>query len=482
MPAEPTAPIRRAALAHFAAQRLLSYACAMWPGYSPAAHHRAIAEKLEAIARGELKRLMICMPPRHGKSMLCSEFFPAWCLGRNPELHIIFATYAQELADDFGRKCRNWLKDSMYQAIFPETQIAADSAAACHFSVGERGEYYAIGVGSSATGRGADLLIIDDPLKGREEADSDTMRRRLRDWYTSVAYTRLMPGGAIVLIQTRWHPDDLAGWLIKEHAHENWDVLSLQAISDDGRALWPERYNLNALERIKKTLPNRDWSALYQQSPIIDGGNILKRKWWKPWDKKAPECMYILHSWDSAYSEASLKRNSYSARTSWGVFKTADDQYGIILLNAWHAHAEYPDLKKEAVRAYKDDQPDCVLIEKKASGQSLIQDLRRSGLPVATYQPDRDKVARAYAVQAMLESGQVYAPHRTWADEVIDECAQFPNGQHDDFVDTCTQAWLYIRNSGMMIGDEEKKAKVIDADDCPLFEHFEKPRVSGLYG
>lgn len=273
---------------HFARNNLLSYAIGQWEGYKPASHHQLIAEKLEAVERGDIKRLMIFMPPRHGKSQLASEFFPAWYMGRNPDKYIITATYSQELAEDFGRKVRNQLQDSIHQVTFPDCHIASDSTSSKRFGTVEKGTYFAVGAGASITGRGAHLLLIDDPIKGREEADSETMRRKLKDWYQSVAYTRLMPEGAIVVIQTRWHEDDLAGWLLKEHEHERWDVIDLSAINKEGDALWPEQYPLSALEKIKETIGERDWSALYQQRPVVDGGNILKKKWWRVWpeDKK----------------------------------------------------------------------------------------------------------------------------------------------------------------------------------------------------
>lgn len=469
------------ALAYFARERLLACSVGLWPSYVPAPHHRAIAKKLEAVERGEIKRLMISLPPRHGKSLLCSEFFPAWYLGRNPEKQVIFATYSQDLAEDFGRRVRNWLRDDAYRAIFPGIEIATDSSAASRFSVGQRGAYFAVGVGSSITGRGADVLLIDDPLKGREEADSETMRRRLKDWYTSVAYTRLMPGGAIVIVQTRWHPDDLSGWILEEHAHEKWDALSLPAISPKRDALWPDRYPLATLETIKATLPSRDWSALYQQSPIIDGGNILRSDWWRKWDSKhPPECSYILQSWDTAFSDKDAKANSYSARTTWGVFRDRAEKTALILIEAWHGRVDYPTLRAEALKSYREHKPDCVLIEKKASGQSLIQDMRRSGVPVAEYQPDRDKVSRAYAVQAMLESGQIYYPPRRWADDVINECAQFPHGATSDYVDTCTQAWLRVRNAGLLIPVPEKEPDEPDVE--PLFGSNKDKKVRAIYG
>lgn len=274
--------------------RLIAYAAYQWPGYQPAWHHRKIARALEGVEKGEIKRLMIFMPPRHGKSMLASEFFPGWYLGRNPDHYMVAATYGQDLADDFGRKVKNQLADPVYQQIFPGVGLADDSRSSKRFHVQsdyggieygtrQNGAYYAVGVGGPLTGRGAHVLMIDDPVKDREEADSETARRRVKDWYTSVAYTRLMKGGAIIVIQTRWHEDDLAGWLLKEHSHEGWHVLSLPAMSDEyaSGALWPEFKDKPELEVIKKTMGQRDWSALFQQSPAPQEGTFFKREWFK---------------------------------------------------------------------------------------------------------------------------------------------------------------------------------------------------------
>src|SRR5690606_19734468 len=270
------------------------YAAYQWPGYRDAAHHRLIARHLEAVERGEIKRLMITMPPRHGKSMLASELFPAWYLGRNPDHYVVTATYAQELADDFGRKVKNQIEDPAYQAICPGVGLADDSKSAKRFhiegsaggfehSTTQRGAFYAVGVGGPLTGRGAHLLLIDDPVKNREDADSEVIRRKTMDWYTSTAYTRLMPGGRIVIIQTRWHEADLSGWLQDGHQDEGWTLLKLPASVNDGAPLWPEHYPLEALERIKRALPARDWSALYQQRPQPDEGNFFKRDWLPSW-------------------------------------------------------------------------------------------------------------------------------------------------------------------------------------------------------
>lgn len=442
--------IKAAAPLAMARECLLSYAIAQWAGYTPAAHHRLIAKKLQAVERGDIKRLMLFLPPRHGKSQLASEFFPAWYLGRNPDKYIITATYSQELAEDFGRKVRNQLQDGLFQAIFPQCRLSADSQSSKRFSTEQRGTYYAVGVGSSITGRGAHLLVVDDPIKNREEADSDTIRRKIKDWYTSTAYTRLMPNGAVVVIQTRWHDDDLAGWLLAEHAHEKWDIVELPAIDEHGEALWPEHYPIYELEKIQRTIGERDWSALYQQKPVSDGGNILKAKWWRRWtEDKLPVCDHIFYSWDTAYSTTDYESNSYSVYTKWGVFWHEQEQrHCIILLGRWCGRVDYPDLRAKAVEVTQKDNPDSHLIEKKASGQSLIQDLRRANVNVRTYQPDRDKISRAYAVQAMLQSGQVYAPLRQWADDVIEHIAKFPSGAppSSDLTDTFTQALLYLRN------------------------------------
>lgn len=290
--------VRQPTAEDFAFSRLLSYAAYQWPSYHIGAHHRKIAEHLEKVESGAIKRLMITMPPRHGKSMLASEYFPAWYLGRNPNHYIITASYSQDLADDFGRKVRNQMAGPEYKAIFPGVELAKDSTSAKRFSTNQDGSYFAVGVGGPVTGRGAHLLLIDDPVKNREDADSEIYRKRAKEWYTSTAYTRLMPGGRVVVIQTRWHEDDLAGWLLEEQKHEGWVTLNLPAI-EDGKALWPEQYPLERLQEIQKTIGSRDWSALYQQSPSPDTGDYFKREWVRYYDK-APEVMTIYGASDYA--------------------------------------------------------------------------------------------------------------------------------------------------------------------------------------
>ena len=308
---------------------LLAYAISQWHGYTPAPHHRKIADALERVARGECKRLIIAMPPRHGKSMLASEYFPAWYLGQHPGRQIIHASYSQELVDGFGRKIRNQLKDDLYGSVFPGTKLSDDSQAVNKFNTEANGTYVAVGVGSSATGKGAHLMLIDDPIKDREEADSDLMRQKLKDWYTSVAYTRLMPGGAIVVIQTRWHEDDLAGWLIKEHSHEDWEVLSLSAWDDDDNptvALWPEAYPVETLRKIKETLPPRDWQALYMQRPRAGIGAEFRRSWVNHYTTVNSAGMFKMMLVDPAGEKR--KNNDFTA--IWVVGLGQDENYYLL--------------------------------------------------------------------------------------------------------------------------------------------------------
>ena len=712
-----------------AARRFTDFARLVYPRYEDAAHLRILAEKLEAVERGDITRLIVTMPPRHGKTWTTSHLFPSWFLGSNPERYVIAATYAQDFADDIGRAVRNIIAGEEFAEAFPSCKLADDNASIRRFSTNHGGSYFAVGAGGPITGRGADLLLIDDPIKGREDADSETMRRQLRDWYTAVAYTRLMPGGRVVLIQclagdtaiamenggnkrldriqpgdrvlswngtrfvganvaavidngpdqtylietkrsavranarhpflvlgqgglewvrtkdlragmrivalrgaltqaprvrltgatsapnaaacarltttkqngppaqsrhpscltdgwqsggsgdtgsvkptlrdcspsragcaqsaeqteasadpgiwsptlsritittqggceacfattatelqdelaipafwnepsntsgidtdevvsvdpgavervydltvdgahnfvadglvshnTRWREDDLAGWLLKEHAHEEWETVDFPAILPDGSPLWPERFGLDALKRIERTLPSRDWSALYMQRPTVEEGGILKRHWWQRWTRSEPPPIeHVVLSLDTAFSEKDSA--DYSAATVWGYFRSKDNEDdtkspkvydNIILLDAWQGRVDFPDLRAQCKALIKKHEPDTVLIEKKASGQSLIQELRRQGIPVVAYTPDRDKVARAYSVQSIFESDCVWAPaDKSFADMVIDQCAAFPTGAHDDLVDCTVQALIRFRQSGRLSLDTD---------------------------
>lgn len=426
----------------YAFSRLIAYAAYQWPGYRDAPHHRLIARKLEAVERGEIRRLMIFMPPRHGKSMLASEFFPAWYLGRNPSHYVIASTYAQELADDFGRKVKGQIADGSYQAIFPGVRLAEDSQSVKRFHVEggielgttQRGAYYSVGVGGPLTGRGAHLLMIDDPVKNREEADSEVVRRRIRDWYTSTAYTRLMPGARIVVIQTRWHEDDLSGWLLKEHQHEGWDVVSLPAISDAGEALWPEQYSQAELERIKAAVGPRDWSALYQQRPAPESGDYFKREWFRYYED-APERLQIYGASDYAIT---AKGGDYTVHGIFGV-----DRAGrIYLLDLWRQQTTsdvWIDAFLDLVARWK---PIQWAEEQGQIIKSLDPFINKRSIERQTFVAREqfaslsDKASRAQAIRGRMAQGMVYFPRNApWLADLERELLTFPVGVNDDQVD-----------------------------------------------
>ena len=438
---------------------LVGYAKFQMENYLSPPHIKLLASKLEAVERGDIRRLAIFMPPRHGKSILTSEFFPAWYMGRNPDKYIICSTYAQDLADDFGRKVRNQLQDKRYTDIFPDAELSTDSSSMRRFNTTKGGVYYAVGAGSAITGRGAHLLLIDDPIKGREEADSAAMRKNLLDWYRATAYTRLMPNGSVILIQTRWHEDDLAGWILKETGHEGWDVIEFPAILneraagmldlEEGDPLWKESYPIERLEEIKKTIGTREWSSLYAQKPSVEEGNIIKRWWWKTWTREnPPEMDYILQSWDTAYTVT--ETSDYSACTTWGVF-SGEGGYNLYLIDSFREKLTFPELKNQAVHLYNELQPDLVLVEAKASGWSLVQELMRTGIPITPFNPKKmDKLARVHSVAPLFEGGRIWAPDTDESADVMNQFAMFPNTKHDDLVDSTTQALLRLRKGWMV--------------------------------
>jgi hypothetical protein len=273
-----------------------SYCAALYPRFELPPHLRTLVNTLERVERGELDRVIVCMPPRHGKSLTTSQMFSSYYLGRNPSKSIIASGRGQELASDFGRRVRNLVSDPLHRRIFPGSVLVDGSAAVHRFGLTAGGNYYAVGAGGPLTGRGADLLLIDDPIKSAEDANSAGYRQSLRQWYEQVAYTRLEPNGAIVLITTRWHEADLAGWLLKEHASEGWKVVSMPALAeenegwrDEGDALWPERFPVETLARIREAIGSAAWQALYQQRPVSAQGNIFRCK------SRYPTCLTV---WD----------------------------------------------------------------------------------------------------------------------------------------------------------------------------------------
>lgn len=429
----------------FAHSRLIAYAAYQWPGYQDAAHHRLIARKLEQVERGEIDRLMIFMPPRHGKSMLASEFFPAWYLGRNPGHYVVAATYAQDLADDFGRKVRNQIQGEAFQAVFPGVSLKAGSASVKRFhvegpqdavSTAQAGAYFAVGVGGPLTGRGAHLLLIDDPVKNREEADSEVIRRRMRDWYTSTAYTRLMPGGRVVVIQTRWHDDDLSGWLLREHGHEGWDVLELPALAPSGAALWPEQYPAERLERIKQAVGPRDWSALYQQQPTPDTGDYFRREWLRPAHELPPRATLRIYG-GSDYA-VTKDGGDYTVHAVVGI----DPDGRMYLLDLWRKQAasdEWVEAWCDLVLKWKPLEWAEETGQIKAGvGPFLERRQRERQAYCARSQfPTRgDKAVRAQSIRGRMALDGLYIPAAApWRAEFESEMLRFPAGVHDDQVD-----------------------------------------------
>ncbi|MCH4542725.1 phage terminase large subunit [Ochrobactrum sp. A-1] len=432
----------------FAFSRLISYAAYQWPGYRDAAHHRLIARHLEAVERGDITRLMITMPPRHGKSMLASEFFPAWYLGRNPDHYVVTATYAQELADDFGRKVKNQIEDTAFQSIFPGVGLAGDSKSAKRFhiegqgdggyehSLRQKGAFYAVGVGGPLTGRGAHLLLIDDPVKNREDAESEVIRKKTKDWYTSTAYTRLMPGGRIVIIQTRWHEDDLTGWLLADHQHEGWVRLDLPAINEAGEALWQEQYPVEALERIKRALPPRDWSALYQQRPTPEEGAYFKEAWLHKYDKAPP--LATMRIYGASDYAVTANGGDYTVHIVVGV----DPEGRLWLLDLWRGQTtsdKWVEAWCDIVLKWKPSQWGEESGQINAGvGPFLTKRAReRKAYTWRRQIPSRhDKAIRARAIQGrMAMDGLMVPADAPWLSDFISELVSFPSGKHDDQVD-----------------------------------------------
>ena len=418
-------------------------------------HHLEIAEKLEKVATGEITRLIVNMPPRHSKSELASYLMPAWFLGRNPKLKIIQATHNTELAVRFGRKVRDLIDSEQYGHIFPDTDLKADSKAAGRWETSAGGEYFAAGVGAAVTGRGADLFIIDDP-HSEQDAMSEGRLEEAYEWYTSGPRQRLQPGGKIIVVMTRWGLRDLTGRLIKAQGSDvlsdQWEVVEFPAILPSENPLWPEFWKKDDLLKVKASLPVQKWGAQWQQQPTAEEGAIVKKEWWRIWKKEdIPEVDYIIQSYDTAFSKK--ESADYSAITTWGVFRSEETGAdNIILMDASRGRWNFPELKEKALEENEYWEPDMMIVEAKASGLPLTDELRRAGIPIMNYTPSkgRDKVTRMHTVAPLFEAGMVWAPEKHFADEVIDECMAFPNGEHDDYVDSMTMALIRFRQGGFI--------------------------------
>lgn len=439
-------------------QNFLPFVKEMWSAFIAGRHHKDMADAFERVANGSLKRLIINMPPRHTKSEFASYLFPAWYLGKYPHKKIIQTAHTAELATNFGRKVRNLVATPDYQALFP-TKLSSDSKAAGRWNTNKGGDYFAIGVGGAVTGKGADVLIIDDPHSEQEAMQGNpAVFDRVYEWYSSGPRQRLQPGGSIIIVMTRWSKRDLTGQIINNSIKrdgDEWEQIEFPALMPSGKPLWSEFWSQKELEAIKNELPVSKWEAQYQQNPTSEEGAIIKREMWKIWEKdEPPPCEFIIQSWDTAFEKNN--RADYSACTTWGVFhKTDSEGYEvahIILLDAFKERLEFPELKKKAQELYEDWQPDALIVEKKAAGAPLIYEMRRMGIPLQEYTPSKgsDKIARVNAVSDLFASGFVWCPDTRWAEEVMEECASFPNGEHDDLVDSMSQALLRFRQGGLV--------------------------------
>lgn len=442
----------------------------VYPGYKVGEHHKRLAQIFEDIANGKKKRVIVNIAPRHGKSELISYLAPAWFLGKYPHKKIIMASHTADLAVNFGRRVRNLVGSEAYRDIFPEVELQADSKSASRWGTNFNGEYFAIGVGGALAGRGADLFIIDDP---HSEQDAKLGRadvfKPAWEWFQSGPIQRLMPGGAIIVVMTRWSKLDLTGEIInqmvKQEGVDDWEVVEFPAIIEDKdgneKSLWPEFWPLEELKAKKAALDVRYWNAQYLQNPTSEEGALIKREWWRIWEKdRPPECEFTIMSLDAAQEKNN--RADYNALTMWGVFFNEEtNNYNIILLNSIKERLEFPELKELVLREYKDWEPDAFIVEKKSNGAALYQEMRRMGIPVGEFTPGKgqDKIARVNSVSDLFRSGIVWAPDKRWAKEVMEECNDFPSGANDDLVDSTTMALMRFRQGGFirLPNDEEEE-------------------------
>ena len=405
------------------------------PTYDPAPHHYQIAEKLEKVEAGLCPRLMIFMPPRHGKSELASRRFPAWYLGRNNTKQIIASSYSSDLAEEFGRNVRDIVRDSTFSDVFDGVTLSPDAKAIGRWNTNTGAIYKAAGVGRGISGFGADVFLIDDPVKDHAEADSDIYRDRVWNWYTSTAYTRLMPGASIILIMTRWHDDDLAGRLLEEQEKggDQWEVLTLPALSKEGKALWPEWFDEEKLEQTKKVVGQRDWSALYQQEPIPEGGSFFQKSWVQ-WYDTPPKHLRKYGASDYAVTEGG---GDWTVHGTCGIDPN-DDMYILDWYREQADPEEWIDVLFDMAKSNKTVEWGEEKGQIIKSLNSLIrkrQQEERNYFHRVQYASSTDKPTRAQAFRGRMAQGKVYFPRTEWARKLIAELLRFPAGKHDDQVD-----------------------------------------------
>lgn len=493
-----------------AREHFLPFVEQVWPDFIPGAHHKIMAEAFEKVVYERGKRIILNLGPRHTKSQFASVLLPAWFLGKLPRKKIIEVANTEGLASGFGRQVRNIIdgtdsetedgKISAYHQIFPGVQLAADSKAAAEWHTNHGGAYFAIGVNGRVTGRGYDLGVVDDPHDEQQARQAETnpaIFDSIYEWYTSGIRQRGQPGSSLLIVMTRWSRRDLTGRLIdrmvkrqKGEAGDEWEVIELPAILDEDtpteRPMWPAFWSLKELKDTKEAIGPYKFATQYQQRPTSESTSILKRAYWRTWGKDTdadvaehksscpgpkhavawqngdpPACDFILQSWDCAASKNN--RSHPSAMTEWGVFKAEDPTTGktinnIILLSAYKARMEFPELKKKAKQFYDETQPDTLLIENKSAGMQLLQEFRSMGIPAEDFSGSsrgskalpNDKIARANLIADIFASGYVWAPDRRFAEEVIMQAADFPNGAEDDLVDSLVQALLRFRAGNLV--------------------------------
>ena len=432
----------------------------VYPGYIIGPHHRKLAACIEDVVAGRSRRITCSIAPRFGKSEMISYLAPAWYLGRFPNRKIIMASHTADLAVNFGRRVRNLINSDLYHDIFPKVELQADSKSASRWGTNFGGEYFATGVGGALAGRGADFLIIDDPhseqeaKQGRPEVFAPAF-----EWFQSGPVQRLMPGGSIMIVGTRWSKADLIGKVI-DHSLRNedsdpWEVIEFPAIFKDKdtgeeKSLWPEFWPVEDLQAKRAAMDPRYWSAQYLQDPTAEEGALIKREWWRVWeDEEPPLCEFTIMALDAAQEQHN--RADYNSLTLWGVFFNEEEKmFQIILLNAVRERMEFPELKQMVLAEYEEWKPDSLIVEKKSNGAPLYQEMRRMGIGLSEFTPSKgnDKISRVNSVSDLFQSGIVWAPDRRWARELIEECASFPSGEHDDQVDSMTLALMRFRQGG----------------------------------
>lgn len=446
---------------------LLAFCKHMEPGFLVGAHHRVLAKHLMAIERGENDRVCVSMPPRHGKSWMVSRFYPAWFIGRNPNKKLMLVSHTVDLAVDFGRDVRNLIASSKFQQVFPEVKLAVDSKSAGRWNTNQGGVFFASGIGGSLAGRGADLLIVDDAHSEQDVLNGKfEVFERAYQWFTYGARTRLMPGGRVAIVNTRWHMDDIIGRVTRDMTQnpeaDQYEIVEFPALleikdSKTGKfvekALWPEFFDIQELYRTKATMPPFQWNAQYQQRPTAEEAAIIKRDWWQLWVyEEPPSCEYIIMSLDAAAE--THNRADFTGITTWGVFFHEEtEMHNVVLLNSVKDRFEFPELKRKALEEYNFWEPDSFIVEKKSAGTALYQELRRMGMPVQEFTPHRgsgDKLARLNSVTDIVASGLCWVPRTRWAEELVDEVAAFPFGSNDDLVDCTVMALMRFRQGGFI--------------------------------